>query len=985
MFKNSSLFLIYMLFFSISSFSQELWTKIKHNEILSQKKELLTSKISPKNFTLMSLDIEAFKSALLTTQSKNISSIKIIKLPDASGELQRFSIEETSYLAPELAAKFPLIKSYTAKGIDVPTATAKITVGKNGVHAAIYAINQSTLYIDPYTTDYKEYIVFKRNDVDSLTNEFECLVEDSFKSNSPNLQRRNADDGNLRTYRMALVCTGEYAQFHLNRQGVPVTATDAEKKEVVLSAINTTITRVNQIFERDLAVRMVLVGNNDELIFLDESTDELTNEEAYSLIEESQEKCDAIIGDANYDIGHAFSTGAGGLAQLSSVCETGYKAQGVTGRSTPVGDTFDVDYVAHEIGHQFGATHTFNNSCSGNRSAETAVEPGSGSTIMSYAGICTPDIQNFVDDYFHAVSIDQMWAHVRGTGSCAVLSSTGNNAPTANAGANVSIPKSTPFVLKGTATDVDGTATLSYTWEQIDNEIAAMSPVSTNTGGPMFRSLAPSNSLNRYMPALTTVLNGNTATTWEVLPSVARELDFAFVVRDNHANGGSSARDDIKVTVVDAEPFTITSPNSSVSWGTGSRQTITWSKGTSDQAPINCANVNIKLSTDGGLTFPIILKSNTPNDGAEEIVIPDTPTTSARILVEAADNIFYNINNEDFVIFQANPTYSISNITGDMSVCKIATNELAFDFNYRALYGFNETVTLSTSGAPQNSTATLSTTTMDASGEFTLTLGNLSAVDNGDYTITVTASSSSTTKSVNFLLNVNEGLCNSSGSTESQVSIINLTFNSINNNSDKTSGYSDFTSLETQLVRGESYELSTTINAAGNSEVSTFAWIDWNQNCVFDTDETYEITSNTLMITVPEDAILGSATMRVSVRPDENPNACGLNFDGEVEDYTVTVEELYATNETLFDDLEIGPVPVDSGQAFNTFKFTVKDKNSIIIRLFDFRGRLLENKEFSTISSMFNKEVRFNKTASGVYLMQIENAGKQLIRKIVIR
>jgi hypothetical protein len=1222
MFKKSTLPFLFAFYLSIANlFSQQLWTRVHKDAITQQKKEVFNTNSLPKQYVLMNLNLDGFKNTLPNLQSKNTSNSGVIQLPNANGQLERFSIKGTSYLAPALAEKFPMIKSFSAQGIDNPSSSAKISIGKDGVHAIIFSANEGTSYINPYTKDYREYIIYKKSSLTSGKDEFLCKVEDTVQEeNTSPRQRRNANDGNLRTYRMAIACTGEYAQFHINNQGVSSSASDAEKKAAVLSAMNTTITRVNAVYERDLAVRMVIVDNNDALIFLDANTDGLTNDSAGTLIDESQEKCDNIIGDANYDIGHTFSTGAGGLAQLNSVCVTNYKAQGVTGRSQPIGDTYDIDYVAHEVGHQFGATHTFNNSCDGNRSTNTAVEPGSGSTIMAYAGICSPNVQNVSDDYFHAVSISQMWSHVQGSGSCATSTNTGNNAPTANAGNDVSIPKSTPFILKGQATDADGTASLTYSWEQIDNEAATMSPLPTNTGGPMFRSLLPSSSPNRYMPALSTVLSGNTSTTWEVLPSVARELDFALTVRDNHSGGGSSDRDDIRVTVTDAEAFTITSPNSAVSWGAGSTQTITWSKGTSDQAPINCANVNIKLSTDGGLTFPITLKSNTPNDGSEDIVIPDNPTTNARILVEAADNIFYNINKANLTIFPTTPTYSIvnntgdmsvcnlgtnelvfdfdyntlygfndtvnlsysgapanstvtlsnstisssgkfnltvtdltkvtkgdyiitviatsgsitksvdillnvndglcnssgnilsqlsitnvtfnsinnnsnktngysdftsqstdvvrgenynlttsintdgnsniktfawidwnqncvfdvdetynltssssflitvpegiptgstimrvstkldsdpnscnlgfngevedytvtvleptfsiSNSTGDMSVCKQATNEVNFDFDYTALYGFNETVNLSYSGAPTNSTVTLNPTSMSSSGKFTLTVTNLTDVAKGDYTITVTANSTTTTKSVDVLLNVNDSLCNSSGNTESQLSITNVTFNGINNNSDKTNGYSDFKSVTTQVVRGETYDLTTTINTAGSDNINTFAWIDWNHNCAFDADETYDLTSNTLSVTVPEDAPLGSTTMRVSTKVNSTPNSCGLNFNGEVEDYTVTVEESFATDNTLFDDLQTYPIP-SNGEL--TVSFKVKDKESTIIRLFDFRGRLLETQKFSTISSQFNEKVQLTKAASGLYLLQIENAGKQVTRKIAIR
>ncbi|MDE1205775.1 reprolysin-like metallopeptidase [Tenacibaculum larymnensis] len=980
MFKKSTLPFLFAFYLSIANlFSQQLWTRIQKDAITQQKKEVFNTNSLPKQYILMSLDLDGFKNILPNSLSKNTSNSKIIQLPNANGKLERFSIKETSYLASGLAEKFPMIKSFSAQGIDNPSSSAKVSIGKDGVHAIIFSANEGTSYINPYTKDYREYIVYKKSSLSPSKDEFLCKVEDAIQNeNISPRQRRNANDGNLRTYRMAIACTGEYAQFHINNQVVSSTASNAEKKAAVLSAMNTTMTRVNSVYERDLAVRMIIVDNNDSLIFLDADTDELTNDDANTLIDESQVKCDNIIGDSNYDIGHTFSTGAGGLAQLNSVCVTNFKAQGVTGRSQPIGDTFDIDYVAHEVGHQFGATHTFNNSCDGNRSTNTAVEPGSGSTIMAYAGICSPNIQNVSDDYFHAVSIAQMWNHVQGSGSCATSTSTGNNAPTANAGNNVSIPKSTPFILKGQATDADGTSSLTYSWEQIDNETATMSPLSTNTGGPMFRSLPPSSSPDRYMPALSTVLSGNTSTTWEVLPSVARELDFALTVRDNNSGGGSSDRDDVKISIIDSQPFVV---NNQPTWAPNTTREIKWLVGETNISPINCQNVNIKLSTNGGDSFDVVLIENTPNDGTETITLPGIATTNNAILmIEAADNIFYNITPQ-FKI-DTTPDFAISNLNGDISICGTASNDIKFELDYITSNGFNEDVTFSASGAPENSTISFDKKTVNTNSKIIITIDNINNIPTGDYVIDVIASSGSITKSLNLNINKNNNICKSTGTTESQISINNVTFNNINNDSDKTTGYSDFTNENTLVARGITYDLSTIINTDGNSNIKTFAWVDWNQNCVFDTNETYEVISNSVSIRVPENAPLGSTTLRVSTKLNSSPNACESNINGEVEDYTVTVEESFATDNTLFDDLLTYPIP--SNGEF-TVSFKVKDKELTVIRLFDFRGRLIETQKFSTISSQFNEIVQLTKAASGLYLLQIENAGKLVTRKIAIR
>ncbi|MDC1374701.1 M12 family metallo-peptidase [Polaribacter sp.] len=408
------------------------------------------------------------------------------------------------------------------------------------------------------------------------------------------------------------------------------------------------MTRINGVYERDLGVTMEIVADNDKIIFLDAATDGITDGDASSMINEVQTICDQEIGAENYDIGHVFSSAGSGLAGLGVVCVNGQKARGVTGIASARGDPYDIDYVSHEMGHQFGATHTQNNDC--NRTDFTAVEPGSASTIMGYAGICEPNVQNNSDDHFHAVSIDQMWSTIQSSANCAVSIDNGNATPTSNAGADFSIPKSTPFILRGVGTDLDAENVLTYNWEQTDNEIATMPPASTNTLGPAFRSNPSSTSPNRYMPELSTVVAGNTSSIWEVVPSVARELNFSLVVRDNNAGGGNSARDDMIVSVLDTAPFTIIAPSSAVTWDAGTTQTIVWDKGTTAVAPINCQYVNIKLSINGGITFPLTIVSNTLNDGTEDIVIPNYTTATARIMVEAADNIFYNVNETNFTI-----------------------------------------------------------------------------------------------------------------------------------------------------------------------------------------------------------------------------------------------------------------------------------------------------------------------------------------------
>lgn len=756
-------FKLFVLFFGLisiqESFSQKFWQKVNQQNYKKTAVELLPIKNTPSKFDIVKINEEQFVEKY---SNKSRSRGQIISLPTINGKEAKFILNETSNFSAELEQKYPTIKSFTAQGIDDPTAIAKISIGNDGFHATIFSGKHATIYIDPYSKDKKEHILYSKKDLDISKRDFKCDVngfEDSIKKSVENQYgAKGANDGQLRTYRLAIVATGGYSQFHLNRQNVSASATDAEKKAAVLSAINTTITRVNGVFERDLGVHLEIVANNEDVIFLDAATDGVTDGDASVMIEEVQEICDNRIGANNYDVGHVFGTGGSGLASLGVVCSAGNKAKGVTGIGQPIGDPYDIDFVIHEFGHQFGATHTQNNSCQ--RQFSTAVEPGSGSTIMGYAGICSPNVIGVgsatgnSDDHFHAVNIAQMWSYIQSSAGCATLTSTTNVAPTANAGLDYNIPRSTPFKLTGNATDANGLETLTYNWEQIDNEIGNMPPTSANLQGPMFRSLPSSSSPTRFFPNLETVLSGSSSNQWEVVPGIGRDLNFAFTVRDNHPVSGNVARDDMKVTVVNVVAFTVTAPSSSVTWDVGSSQTISWVKGRTNLDPINCNFVNIKLSTDGGRTFPIMLKENTPNDGSETIIIPNNATENARIMVEAVDNIFFNVNPSVFTINSTQPTFILANQSGQQNVCNTNSSSAQYTLNFDFVNGFNEAVNLSTSGLPSGVTVNFSVSSVTGSANVVLTLSNLQGVQEDDYTFKVIGASQSLTQEIEVVLGV---------------------------------------------------------------------------------------------------------------------------------------------------------------------------------------------------------------------------------------
>ena len=649
--KKQIQFTISAILIFAASFGQgSLWNKTSENRVRNLSKMERAS--MPKEYQLFSLDFDNLKERLQEAPSENSgSSNLIIEFPNQNGEYTSYKIFYAPIMEAGLANRYPDIKSYIGISVD-GTSSIRFSTTIFGLHVIALTGKSGTYYIDTFTKNLENYIVYGRSNISS-NNAFSCLVkEDELAPRLLETTAVLANDGKFRQYRLAMACTIEYASFHINAAGLGA-GTLAQKKAAVLAAMNVTMTRVNGLYERDMSLRMNLVANNDLVIFV--NSDNFTNDNASSLINESQAEIDAAIGLSNYDIGHTVSTGGGGLAQLNSPC-TSSKARGITGSPAPVGDPFDIDYVAHEMGHQFGAQHTFNNSCGGNRSAGTAVEPGSGNTIMGYAGICAPDVQNNSDAHFHTVSLNQMMAFTIGTGNCAPNASNGNTPPVVNAGVDRTIPKGTPFILfPQSVTDANGDS-LTYCWEQTDTTIATQPPTASNTSGPSFRSNPPVTAPERYMPALATVVAGNLSSTWEVVSTAARSYNFALTVRDNRMpNGGQTTRDNVLVTASNTiGPFSVNSQNTIEAWAQGSTQTITWIR---NGAETLSANVDIYLSTDGGVTFPTLLTpSGVPNSGSATITVPNVVTQTARIMVRAKENIYYAVNSRNILI-----GYSITN------------------------------------------------------------------------------------------------------------------------------------------------------------------------------------------------------------------------------------------------------------------------------------------------------------------------------------
>jgi hypothetical protein len=434
-----------------------------------------------------------------------------------------------------------------------------------------------------------------------------------------------------------------------------------------------------------MSIRMELIPNNHLIVYPNPATDPYTNGNGFTMLSQNQSNLDSVIGNANYDIGHVFSTGGGGVAGLGVVCRAGQKARGVTGLNAPVGDIFDVDFVSHEMGHQYGGSHTFNGdagSCAGNRSSSSAYEPGSASTIMGYAGICgSQNIQSTSDDYFHVRSFVQITAYTQsGSGStCPVVTATGNDAPLPVAGnVGLTIPIDTPFILEGSATDPNGD-TMTYCWEQYDLGPAGH-PDFPVGNAPIFRSFDPKNQPARMFPKPPDVRN-NVHTIGELLPTYQRTLHFRFTVRDLF--GGV----DFDFTAVDVEetagPFLVTSVGATP-WNANATRTITWDVSGTDAAPVSCSSVNILLSTDGGRSFPIVIATGVPNDGSEVILVPVADTDEGRVKVEAADNVFFDLNDTNFTI--TNDATDVDDAAAVASTLKLEVRPNPFTNRTRVVY-----------------------------------------------------------------------------------------------------------------------------------------------------------------------------------------------------------------------------------------------------------------------------------------------------------
>ncbi|WP_313913877.1 reprolysin-like metallopeptidase [Tahibacter sp.] len=598
----------------------------------------------PRSYRSLELDVAAARIALRDA----VAQAKPFTLPRPDGSVAEFVLEDSGTMPAELAARYPQIVSL--RGRDEAGNRVRLDLSDLGLQALVFDRDGSWI-VQPNTLGGgSAYISFRRSDSASGAR-FHCDVHGTDETPDEHLGAApvasTVTGANRRVLRTAVAATGEY------------TAIFGGTVPQGLAAVVTAMNRVNEVYGNEFSVTMQLVANNNLLIYTNGGTDPYSNSDGGGMLAQNQTNLSSVIGAANYDVGHVFSTGGGGVATLNAICNDSTKARGVTGRGNPQGDAFWIDYVAHEIGHQYGGSHTFNSTtgaCSGNRTASAAYETGSGSTIQAYAGICnTDDLQPNSDPYFHAKSLEQMQARLDAVPSCG-SSSTPNpsSAPVIPPmTATYAIPARTPFeLLAPLVADADNDS-LSYTWEEYD--LGASTAINVDNGSsPIMRSWNPAPVPGRTIPRLSNLL-ANTTAPGEILPTMDRaSMKFRLTVRDNHPGGGRSSSVDMPgIQVVgSAGPFLVTAPNTAVSWTAGVPQAVTWDVAGTTAAPISCASVDIDYSRDGG-TFWSRLVTATPNDGSADIVIPSrSVTTQGRIRVRCSNNLFFDISNVNFAVVQ---------------------------------------------------------------------------------------------------------------------------------------------------------------------------------------------------------------------------------------------------------------------------------------------------------------------------------------------
>ena len=643
----SKLFLSLTLFLFLGNlYAQSYWKED------NTKRQISTDK----TYKYYTLDKQAFSRALHQNSSRSRNNYSIIELPDGE-TITSYKVKKTAILSDELAQRYPQIETYSGYSLENPSKSVSFTWSPAGL-SVVFEEDLKYAFVQPIDKKGKKHKAYQRTE-EIETTVFDCGTKASPQTNkrtkreSSMLRNDYQSENSLRTIRIAVATTSSFTQFF-------------GSKANTLAQIVSTIQRANQVYRSQMSIQFRLVSG-EETIIENRSDDNLT-----SYINQNwtgsvlQKFLDDRVGSANYDVGHLFhnTTNANGNAGcIGCVCDDANKGKGFSAGNLSSSDLdrFDIDFFCHELGHQMGANHTHNLQ---NEGYGVQIEPGSGSTIMGYAGITgNNDVQSRTDPYFNHISVKQIVDYIKKQ-SCPTLETITNSPPEIGELHNYTIPKGTAYVLKGTATDPDGDR-LYYTWEQEDNlGSITYDRFSPNIPrGPMTRSVPPSESSERYIPRMSRILQGtlternpNRRSVWETVSNVKRKLTWAFVVMDKKVGERNNRENDqvtgntsyalIEVNVAsDAGPFKVTSDKKKSYWFINKPHTITWDVADTDKNSVNTQKVTIYFSKNDGISFPTIIAEGIPNNGSYTFTPSASLTTSeGRFMIKADENIFLAVN-----------------------------------------------------------------------------------------------------------------------------------------------------------------------------------------------------------------------------------------------------------------------------------------------------------------------------------------------------
>lgn len=668
-----------------------------------------------------------------------------VRIPRPDGSSSSFRIVRYYVSAPGDALRFPDIATWYGTNPDLPGQTVFLDWTPRGFHAAVSGGGMPSFYLDPVARDNQDqYQVYYRQELPTDKAGFTCGTEPDALIETETLPLRSFGDCALRQYTIAISATPAYSNYH--------EATSPAQSALVHSAVVTTINRVNQVFTRDLSLRLQLAEGNDQLYFYGQNDNPFSSNDVSDLLNENTAIIDERLGAGTYALGHVFTQGEdNGLARLRSGCSEFWPGAGATSLIAPEGDIFDIDYVSHEIGHQVGANHTQNNSC--NYSSRAGMEPGSGSSIMGYAGICPPNVQSNSDGYFHGRSIQEITAFLEvGEGNgCATIINTSLTSPSLSGDSSFTVPFGTPLRLRASAS---GDGELTHNWEQYDAEQAVMPPNGNSNSGPLFRSFSPVSDTFRHVPSLLSVLSGFDPV-WEEIPMVSRSLNFRMTTRNTSAAYGCAGEFDVALTVDGNNgPFAVTDPATGNQWSAGQIAQVRWDVAGTDASAFASPTVDILITYNNGQDFTL-LSANEPNDGYAEVIAPGELSGSARILVRSTDNVFYNVGRRGFSIVTNDgaPGFALSALSPlGLSDCFTVRDTVSFRLMLDGNGGAEEIAALTLDGLPNGVTATFSPAFIRPGGSFSLLLSGLSELDQGSYNATISATSSEAAASINLNL-----------------------------------------------------------------------------------------------------------------------------------------------------------------------------------------------------------------------------------------